>query len=86
MQHGRSKEVVFAAALAFTDARLKEVRQIEQEIDFCQSYVRWFEKGEQAEDRQQEAIHKRTLARLQRIRDEARRGLRQNSKRSTEDV
>ena len=81
MQHGRSKEVVFAAALAFTDARLEEVRLIEAAIRFLHQEanlwpVHW------AEHPETDVIAKL----LERELATARRGLRQNSERSTEDV
>ena len=40
MHHGRSKEECFSAAEAFTDDRLKQVAEIEEEIEFLQNRVR----------------------------------------------
>ena len=33
MEHGSSKEAVFAAALAFTEQRLREIAEVEEELE-----------------------------------------------------
>jgi hypothetical protein len=70
-------EMNWQAAREFTEQRLEEIRQVEAEVDAAYSDVRWFAQGAQYEDKEQEAIHLRILAREQAALAALKRGLKE---------
>ena len=71
--HDEITEIGWPAAAAFTDDRLKQVAEIEEEIGYLSCRAN-FMIGEGWENHVS-AIQQRTLARLQAIREELRRGM-----------